>query len=365
MMSPNDYNFSPGPGALPGAVLERIRDAIIAVPETGLSVLGMSHRSPWFAGVVAEAKANIRTLLSVPADYEILFMQGGSSLQFSSVPMSFGAPGRPAAYAVTGYWGKKAFQEGARMTDAHCVWSGEAGGFRAVPTLDALIEAAAGSSFLHFVSNETVEGVQFPALDRRTNLTVVCDMSSDFLSRPVEVANYDLIYAHAQKNLGPAGITVVVISKALLDRVPDGLPVMLDYRVQAQHDSIYNTPPTFAIYVLMLVTRWMRDDIGGVAEMAAINRRKAGRLYETLGRLDNAVELHADAACRSDMNVVAVVRDAAMQKEFLTEAKARGFVGLEGHRSVGGLRASLYNAVTEEAVADLCAFIDDFFQSHG
>lgn len=359
-LSRNALNFSAGPGALPEPVLRAVQEAVIALPETGVSVLGMSHRSDWFNDVLREAEANIRVLLDVPADYEIVFLQGGGSLQFSMIPLSFGSADRPSAYVVSGYWGARAFDEARRLSDAEAVWSGVSGGYS---TLPSLAELPLNHSYLHFVSNETVEGVQFPVLSGKLDVPVVCDMSSDFLSRRICVGNYDLIYAHAQKNMGPAGVTVTLLSRKLMERIPEGLPSMLDYRVHVRNKSNYNTPPVFAIYVLLLVMRWMLRDVGGVAEMEAVNLRKAATIYRTLQSFGDAVAIHADPACRSTMNIAFRFRDPELQALFLTEAAANGFSGLEGHRSLGGLRISLYNAMSEAAVDALSGFLTRFMHA--
>jgi phosphoserine aminotransferase len=361
ILNANALNFSGGPGALPQSVLEATRDSILSVPEAGLSVLGISHRSKWFREVLDEAESNIRELLNVPTGYSVLFLQGGSSLQFSIFPLSFGSPRKPAAYVASGYWSAKALHEAQRLSTASAVWDGKAEGYTTLPCLSELSIDRERNAFLHFVSNETVEGLQFAPLQERFELQVICDMSSDFLAQPITVSNYDLIYAHSQKNLGPAGVTVVVVSQEMLDKIPDGLPSMLDYRIHQKHRSNYNTPPVFAIYVLLLVTRWMLREIGGVAEMCAINRRKADLLYQTLARLEPFAAVHAAPACRSMMNAAILLREPEQISEFLSAAADQGFSGLEGHRSLGGLRVSLYNAVTESATEALCSFMEDFF----
>jgi phosphoserine aminotransferase len=349
---------------LPPTVLAQAQAAIHALPETGLSVLGMSHRSAWFAQVLHDAERDIRLLLEASASRRILFLQGGSSLQFSMIPMNFSLGPRAAAdYVVGGYWSRKSVCEAQPVIDARIAWDGASGGYRTLPTWSAL-ELTAGGSYLHYVSNETVEGLQFrdpPDLDDRP---AICDMSSDFLSRRVDVSRFGMIYAHAQKNLGPAGVTVALIDEALLDRVPAGLPPMLDFRTHIKHGSNYNTPPVFAIYVTGLVARWLRTEFGDLQRLEARNRRKAAILYDALADLDTLVELHADAAVRSMMNVAFRFRDARLQSMFLDAAAAHGFSGLEGHRSVGGLRISLYNAVSEAAVGELAGFIETFAATH-
>ncbi len=369
----NEWNFSAGPGALPAEVLDAVQEAIIALPETGMSVLCTSHRSAWFEDLLAEAEANLRDLLAVPATHGIVFLQGGSSLQFSMIPANFAPPScDDPLYVRSGYWSAKAITEAGCVRPVAVVWDGAAEGFRTLPSAAALAERhadhprrSAAPAYLHYVSNETVEGLQFAEAPGLADLPRVADMSSDFLSRPADVAAHAFLYAHAQKNLGPAGVTVCVLDRQLLDRVPAGLPPMLDYRTHLQHGSNYNTPPVFGIYVLTLVTRWLRDTIGGVATMQRINQEKAARLYQTLEGLGELVQMHADPRFRSVMNATFRFRDPRLDTLFLEQATAAGFSGLAGHRSLGGLRASLYNAVTPTAVARLCDFLADFAAAHG
>lgn len=358
------FNFSGGPGALPEAVLWETQRAIAEVPGQGLSVLGISHRSKWFRGVVDEAEANIRALLHVPDNYRVLFLQGGGSLQFSMIPMTLlRGSDHPAEYLHTGYWGNKALEEARREGPVRVVWSGKNESFNRLPGAGEL-EHSAAAPYLHYVSNETVEGLQFHRLLGRDDVLRVCDMSSDFLSRPFEIEPYALIYAHAQKNLGPAGVTVVIVRDDVLDRVPDNLPSMLDYREHARMGSIYNTAPVFAIYVTMLVTRWLRDQIGGLASMCLINRAKAKQLYGAIDSSRGFYRGHAAREDRSLMNVVFHLPAKRLELHFLEQAEAAGFYGLAGHRSLGGIRASIYNAVTPEAVDALCGFMEFFRQSH-
>ncbi|MGF6601982.1 phosphoserine aminotransferase [Paraburkholderia sp. GAS448] len=359
-MTPNALNFSGGPGALPEAVLAQTRDAIVALPETGLSVLGMSHRSDWFRAILDEAEQNLRHLLDIPADYAVTFLQGGSSLQFAMIPMNFAARAKaPPEYVTSGYWSNRATAEAAKVTHRKVAWDGRATGYRQLPALDRL-ELAPGAAYLHYVSNETVEGLQFPVCDSAASAPLITDMSSDFLSKPLRTDRFSMIYAHAQKNLGPAGVTVAVLHRGLLERIPDGLPAILDFRTHVSHGSNYNTPPVFAIYVLTLITRWMRFDIGGLQAMQRINEGKAKRLYDTLDALADVVTIHAERPWRSQMNVAFTFGDSRLDDEFIAAAREQGIVGLEGHRSLGGLRASLYNAVTPQAVDTLSDALTEF-----
>lgn len=360
----NALNFSGGPGALPESVLRQVQEAIIEVPEVGLSVLGISHRSDWFADVVAETEQNIRALLALPDDYHVLLLQGGATQQFSMVPMTL-LHGRTgfAEYLHTGYWSGKALPEARKEGTIRVLWSGEQEGFRRLPNDDEL-PCATDAAYLHYVSNETVEGLQFHRLLGRDDVPRVCDMSSDFLSRPCDADRFALIYAHAQKNVGPAGVTVVLLRDELLRQVPDGLPGFLDYRSHALAHSNYNTPPVFAIYVVLLVTRWLRDEIGGLARMDEINRRKAALLYAALDASEGFYRGRAQPGDRSLMNVAFNLPTPELEAAFLTAAERAGFSGLGGHRSIGGLRASLYNALGEPAVAKLVDFMDDFRRKH-
>ena len=361
MINPrNALNFSGGPGALAQSVLQQVQEAIQEAPGAGLSILGVSHRSDWFAAVVAEAEANVRMLLGLPADYRILFLQGGATQQFSMVPMSLlSGSTRAADYLHTGYWSGKALPEARREGPVRTVWSGVDCGFARLPT-DAELDFAADAPYLHYVSNETVEGLQFDRVLGRDDVPRICDMSSDFLSAPGDYERFALIYAHAQKNLGPAGVTVVAVKEALMAGMQRDLPGFLDYRAQADAHSIYNTPPVFAIYVVMLVTRWLREDIGGLAAMDAINRKKAALLYRALDDSDGFYRGRAARADRSRMNVAFNLPDAATERAFLQQAEAAGFSGLAGHRSVGGVRASLYNGLEIDAVAKLVEFMEGF-----
>ncbi|MGH8778546.1 phosphoserine transaminase [Paraburkholderia sp.] len=356
----NALNFSGGPGALPEPVLRQTRDAIVALPETGLSVLGMSHRSDWFRALLAEAERNLRALLDLPDDYAVTFLQGGSSLQFAMIPMNFAAhAAAPPEYIASGYWSARAAAEAVRVSAAKIAWDGRDTGYRRLPDLHRL-DVARSAAYLHYVSNETVEGLQFPACEGALPVPLIADMSSDFLSQPIHAGHFAMIYAHAQKNLGPAGVTVAIVDRAMLERIPDNLPAILDFRTHVEHGSNYNTPPVFAIYVLTLITRWLRDEIGGLDAMRHINVRKAARLYATLDALGGAATIHADAPWRSRTNVAFTFGDPRLDAAFIDAARERGIVGLEGHRSLGGLRASLYNAVTETAVDTLCDALTEF-----
>jgi phosphoserine aminotransferase len=290
----------------------------------------------------------------------VLFLQGGASMQFAMVPMNLGAGG----YVVTGSWGAKALAEAVRLRSAAARWDGRDEGYVRVPPAGAL-EAAPGDAYLHITANETIEGVEWPSGAEPDAPVLVCDTSSDFLSRPVPVARYGLLYAGAQKNAGPAGVTVAIVREDLLAEIPDGLPQMLDYRTYAEHGSMFNTPPVFAIYIVALVTRWLRDEVGGLAAQEARNREKASLLYERIDASGGLYRGHAVADSRSTMNVTWRLPTPELDARFVTEAAAEGLVELKGHRSVGGIRASIYNAMPLEGVHALAAFMDDFAGRNG
>jgi phosphoserine aminotransferase len=356
----NALNFSGGPGVLPESVLAQVQEAIVRVPEVGLSILGISHRSDWFAAVIAEIETNIRTLLGLGDDYQVLLLQGGATQQFSMVPMTLlRGQSQAADYLHTGYWSGKSLPEARREGPVRIAWSGEAGGFRRLPGDDELAFSP-DAPYIHYVSNETVEGLQFHRTLGRDDVPRICDMSSDFLSRPCAAERFSLIYAHAQKNIGPAGVTVVVLRDELLRNNPADLPGFLDYRAHIQAHSNFNTPPVFAIYVVLLVTRWLLDEIGGLARMAEINRGKAAMLYDALDRSGGFYRGRAAPEDRSLMNVAFNLANPELERQFLEQAAQAGFSGLGGHRAIGGLRASIYNALSRPAVAQLVEFMEDF-----
>ncbi|MDR3410145.1 MAG: phosphoserine transaminase [Formivibrio sp.] len=364
MTPKNSLNFSGGPGALPESVLRLAQESIIEVPEIGLSVLGISHRSDWFSAVITELETNIRTLLGLPENYHVLLLQGGATQQFSMVPMTLlHRKTSPAEYIHSGYWSGKVLPEARREGPIRVIWSGEANGFRRLPEDDELLFSP-DAPYIHYISNETVEGVQFDRVLGRDDVPRVCDMSSDFLSKPCEAERFSLIYAHAQKNIGPAGVTVVLIRDELLNDVPADLPGFLDYRSHSHAHSNFNTPPVFAIYVVLLVTRWLINEIGGVEKMAQINRNKAELLYRLLDSSNGFYRGRAESQDRSMMNVAFNLATPELENKFLTRAADAGFSGLSGHRAIGGIRASIYNAVTLSAVEELAGFMDNFQRLH-
>jgi phosphoserine aminotransferase len=343
-------------------VLDEAARAVGLFEDSGDSILGLSHRSERFRRIVDDAEARIRRLAGVPPAYRILFLQGGASLQFSMIPMHLlSGSARPAEYIVSGYWSAKAVPDARREGEVRVLWSGEHEGFRRLPRPDEL-EPHPDAAYLHYVSNETVEGLSFPYVPGVDGVPRVCDMSSDFLSRPVDVSRFDLVYAHAQKNLGPAGVTVVIVHESILERGA-ALPSSLRYRTHAEHGSIFNTPPVFAIYVTGLVARWLEEEVGGLEAMRARNEAKARRLYATIDAAPDVFEAHAAPAPRSTINATFRLRRPDLERPLIAAAERAGFLGVEGHRSLGGLRVSLYNAVEPAAVDDLAGFLDAFAQA--
>jgi phosphoserine aminotransferase len=363
-MSKRPYNFSAGPAILPMSVLEQAQRDLVSLPGVGMSVMEISHRSKAFEDIIQKAEADMRELAGIPANYKVLFLQGGASQQFSMVPMNLLTPGSVADYIVTGDWAKKAQKEAKKLgANATAVAATtEAGGFKRVPRQSEL-KFTENAAYVHMTSNNTIFGTEFDYTPETTGAPLVCDASSDIFSRPIDVSKYGLIYAGAQKNLGPSGVTVVIIREDLLARSQDSLPSMLNYKIQADNNSLYNTPPTFGIYVLGLVLQWLKG-LGGLKAIGEINDRKAGVLYTELDRTEYW-RPHAEADSRSAMNVTFRLPSEDLEKKFVKESTAAGFDGLKGHRSVGGLRASIYNAFPEQGVKDLVSFMQEFEKKNG
>jgi phosphoserine aminotransferase len=355
------HNFSAGPAALPGEVLERARAELLDYQGAGMSVMEMSHRSKPFIAIAERAEADLIELLGIPADYQVLFLQGGATLQFAMAPLNLLGDRQSADYVNTGAWSTKAIEEATRFCRVNVVASGAAGNFTEIPPSTEW-RRSPDAAYLHICSNETIGGVQFHDFPD-SDVPLVADMSSDILSRPVDVNRFGLIYAGAQKNIGPAGLTVVIVRKDLIGRARAGTPSMLDYAVHADAGSMSNTPPTYAWYLAGLVFEWMKAQ-GGLPAIAALNARKAGKLYAAL---DCSAFYRTPVApgCRSQMNVPFTLPDAALDAAFLKGAEARGLTNLKGHRSVGGMRASLYNAVPEAAVDALVEYLQVFEHEHG
>lgn len=350
------HNFNAGPAALPHEVLQKAQQELLDFAGTGMSVMELSHRSRDYGAVHQAAKSLLRELMDIPETHEVLFIQGGANLQFSMVPLNLLGGDAPANYLLTGVWSEKALQEAAKVGPTRVGASTRDTGYRSVPSLHS-IDADASDAYLHITTNNTIYGTQWHELPEHNCL--VADMSSDILSRPVDVSRFGLIYAGAQKNLGPAGVTVVIIRRSLLEREAADLPTMLQYTVYGANDSLYNTPPTFAIYLMGLVLRWVSEQ-GGAASMAEQNQAKAARLYQVIDDSGGFYQGHAQKGSRSFMNVTFNLGDAALESRFLQAAAEAGFVGLKGHRSIGGCRASLYNAVPEKSVEALCEFMQEF-----
>jgi phosphoserine aminotransferase len=358
------HNFGAGPATLPLPVLERVQAELLDYAGTGMSVLEMSHRSAAFEAIIQKAEADLRALAGIGPEHSVLFLQGGASLQFAMVPANLRPEGASADYVLSGHWSKAALQEARKQGRVRVAGSSESSGFDRVPG-QAELDLDPSAAYLHYTSNNTIYGTEWPQPpEPPTGVPLVCDASSDVLSRPFDVSRLGLLYAGAQKNLGPAGVTLVVVRRDLLERVPGGLPALLDYRVMSESRSLYNTPPTFAIYVTGLVLEWLRER-GGLEALGARNQAKAARLYAAIDRSDGFYRGHAQEESRSRMNVTFRLRDEAAEKAFLQLAQAEGFDGLKGHRSTGGVRASIYNACPDESVAALAGFMDEFRRRRG
>ncbi len=358
------YNFSPGPAVLPLPVLERVQAELLCLPGAGASVLEISHRSKQFIAIMESAEHHLRQLLSIPNNYRVLFLQGGSRLQFSMIPMNLMRGSADTAdYIVTGSWGEAAVTEARKAGAIHLAWDGKASGYDHLPEADELRFSAA-PAYAYFTSNETIEGVQFASEPAVGEIPLVCDASSDLLHRPVDVARYGLLYACAQKNAGPAGVTIVIIRDDLLKRSTKDLPGYFNYRTHADQKSMYNTPPTFAIYVVDLVAQWLLDDVGGLAAMYELNQKKAKLLYEVIDRSEGFYAGHARPDSRSLMNVTFRLSSDDLENRFVSEAAERQLYNLKGHRSVGGMRASIYNAMPTEGVVALRDFMQEFHQQN-
>ncbi len=353
------FNFSAGPAAIPLSVLQQAQSDLLSLPGCGASVMEISHRSPQFGAVMEDAEQRLRRLLGMPDDYRVLFLQGGSRLQFSMVPMNLLGADRTANYLLTGAWGKNALSEAVKVGPTKVVWDGASTNYDRLPERDDVV-VDDDAAYLHVTSNETIQGVQFQEdLDWGT-VPVVSDMSSDFLSRPVDVSRYGLIYACAQKNAGLSGLTVVIIREDLLQRSQESLPGYLNYRSHVEANSLWNTPPTFGIYLFGLVAKWLEEEIGGLAAMQTQNQHQAQRLYDAVDASEGFYQGHAQPASRSLMNVTFRLPNDELQSQFLAEAAEHRLDALKGHRSVGGIRASIYNAMTDAGVDALRDFMNDF-----
>lgn len=357
------FNFCAGPAALPDPVLERARDELLDYQGHGLSVMEMSHRSDAFAEIAARAERDLRALLAVPDNYRVLFMQGGASSQFAMVPYNLLGTGGTPNYLYTGIWGKKAVAEARHLAGAHVAASSETNGFTAVPRPEDIV-LSSDAAYLHYTANETIGGLEFDYIPEIGDVPLVCDMSSSILSGPLDVSRFGVLYAGAQKNIGPAGLTLVIVRDDLLERALPNTPTMFNYRVMAENGSMFNTPPTYAWYLAGLVFDWLRHDMGGLEAMDRLNARKSEKLYAAIDASDFYSSPIA-MSNRSRMNVPFVLADESLNGAFLNDAEAAGLLNLKGHRSVGGMRASLYNAVPEAAVDALVDFMQEFERRHG
>lgn len=359
------FNFSPGPAVLPVPVLEQIQNEMLCLPGCGASILEISHRSKPFLEILDATKDRLRQLIGISKDYDLFFLQGGSRLQFSMIPLNLlRGTGKSADYVITGSWGKYAYQEAVKEGKIRVVWDGKATNYDRVPTANEL-PFDPNAAYAYVTSNETIQGVQFTAEPETGNVPLVSDASSDFLCRPIPLNKYGLIYACAQKNAGPAGVTVVIIRRDLLDRSQDSLPGYLNFKNHSAENSLWNTPPTFGIYVMGLVAKWLLEDVGGLDAMHRRNREKAQLLYNAIDESSGFYRGHAQPASRSLMNVTFRLPTEALEKEFVAEGARRQLDGLAGHRSVGGIRASIYNAMPVEGVEALRDFMVEFRERHG
>ncbi len=356
------YNFSAGPAVLPVSVLEEIQRDLVALPGVGMSILEISHRSKPFESILAHAEADIRALAGIPSNYKVLFLQGGASLQFSMVPMNLLTPGATADYIDGGSWAEKAIKEAKKVGSVNVAATTKSENYSRIPRQDEL-KLTPSAAYVHMTSNNTIEGTEYTTLPDVGDVPLVSDTSSNMFSRPIDVGRHALIYAGAQKNMGPAGVTVVIIRDDLLARSAKTLPTMLSYAVHAENGSLYNTPPAFAVYAMGLVMKWLIAE-GGLAAIERANVSKAGKLYAEIDRTGfYRGTAHKD--CRSLMNVTFRLASEALEAQFIKESTAAGLDGLKGHRSVGGMRASIYNAFPESGVDALVAFMQEFERTRG
>ncbi len=356
------FNFNAGPAALPLPVLEEIKGSFLNFAGSGMSIIEVSHRSKWFDEVIEDAIARVRRLLKLDDNYKVLFLQGGASLQFSMIPMNFLPDGKTADYVDTGTWSSKAVKE-ARILDKKVTVAASSRDrdYAYIPKNISFTEDAA---YVHITSNNTIKGTQWGKFPDAGNVPLIADMSSDIMSRPFDPRPFGMIYAGAQKNIGPAGVCMVIVRRDMLETIPDGLPSMLNYNTFAGKNSMYNTPPCFAVYTLQLVMKWLEETIGGLEKMEAINRKKAGLLYDLLDSSD-FYRGTADKDSRSLMNVTFRLPGEELEQAFIKKALSQGFGGLKGHRSVGGCRASIYNATTLEGIESLVDYMKTFERDNG
>jgi phosphoserine aminotransferase len=352
------YNFNAGPSALPLSVLKKAQEELLDFNETGMSLMELSHRSKEYEEVHQRAIDLMRELLDIPSEYEILFLQGGASLQFTMIPMNFLSKDKSAGFVMTGAWSEKACSEAKLFGEVYQAASTKETNYNRIPGLDEL-HYRPTDAYLHITSNNTIFGTQWSQFPDTGDVPLIADMSSDILSKPIDVRKFAMIYAGAQKNLGPSGVTVVIIRRDFMEQVNSPVPTMLRYDIHAKNNSLYNTAPTFGIYMLSLVLSWAKE-LGGLTAIAKQNEHKAGLIYDTIDASNGFYKGHAAADSRSLMNITFTLSDGELEKKFLSEAKQAGFVGVNGHRSVGGCRASTYNAVPVEACEAFKEFMVNF-----
>ncbi|RWR82158.1 phosphoserine aminotransferase 2, chloroplastic [Cinnamomum micranthum f. kanehirae] len=358
------FNFAAGPATLPETVILKAQSELFNWRGSGMSIMEMSHRGKEFLSVIQKAESDLRELLKIPDDYEVLFLQGGATTQFASVPLNLCNPGDPVDYVVTGSWGDKAFKEAQKYCKPNLIWTGKSEKYTKIPSFDAL-EQSPDAKYLHICANETIHGVEFKnyPVPKGKDTILIADMSSNFCSKPVDVSKFGIIYAGAQKNVGPSGVTIVIIKKDLIGRAQAITPVMLDYKIQAENKSLYNTPPCFAIYMCGLVFEHLLEQ-GGLEEIEKKNMKKAGILYDAIDGSGGFYRCPVEKSVRSLMNVPFTLERTDLEAEFIKDAAKEGMVQLKGHRSVGGVRASIYNAMPLDGVEKLVSFMKSFQAKH-
>jgi len=357
------FNFNAGPATLPLVVLEEAQKELLNFKGTGMSVMENSHRSKDYEAINSEAEALVKELLNVPENYRVLFLQGGASTQFAAVPMNLVSPDGHADYILTGAWAEKAYKEASKFAKTNLVASTKEENYTRIPGIDE-IKVSNGSAYVHICSNNTIFGTQWQSYPDLGDVPLVGDLSSDIMSRPFDVSKFALIYAGTQKNLGPAGVTVVIIRKDLLEGIPSNIPSMLRYDIHAKNDSLYNTPPSFSVYMVNLVLRWIKNN-GGLAAAEKRNEQKAALIYDAIDNSEGYYRGHAVKDSRSLMNITFRLPSEDLEKKFVLESIEQGMIGLKGHRSVGGLRASIYNAMSMEGGMALVDFMKAFQSKNG
>ncbi|MTV47536.1 3-phosphoserine/phosphohydroxythreonine transaminase [Heliobacillus mobilis] len=362
-MTERVFNFNAGPATLPLPVLEEAQREMLNYRGSGMSVMEMSHRSKEYEAINNEAEANMKELLGLGDNYRVLFLQGGASTQFAMVPMNFLQPGQRADYILTGSWSEKAQKEAAKLGQTHIAATTQEGNYKRIPSLEE-IQLSESPAYVHITSNNTIFGTQWQSFPDFGNIPLVADMSSDILCKPFDASKFALIYAGAQKNLGPSGVTVVVIRQDMIEKAATNIPTMLRYDIHAKNNSLYNTPPSYSVYMVNLVLKWLKAQ-GGLASMEQRNLEKAALIYDTIDGSNGFYSGHADKDSRSTMNITFRLPNEDLEKTFASEATKQGMIGLKGHRSVGGMRASTYNAMSREGCQALADFMKEFMRKNG